>query len=150
MDLFTEKLEEKKNVDQIIKSNVPEPIDMNQVAEKLITENFEKGLVSEEVFVQSMNILGLSDKAADIIEKGGEGSKGGKVIGHTKSGKPIYDKPEHKAHTDFTEEDHRDAAKVHLHSAYDMDLPTRKRNQHGDRLAAHQTLANKIKESSKK
>lgn len=28
----------------------------------------------------------------DLLEKGGEGSKGGKVIGHTKSGKPIYEK----------------------------------------------------------
>jgi len=27
----------------------------------------------------------------DLLEKGGEGSRGGKVIGHTKSGKPIYD-----------------------------------------------------------
>lgn len=27
----------------------------------------------------------------DELEKGGEGSKGGKVIGHTKSGKPIYE-----------------------------------------------------------
>jgi hypothetical protein len=26
----------------------------------------------------------------DLLEKGGEGSKGGKVIGHTKSGRPIY------------------------------------------------------------
>lgn len=25
------------------------------------------------------------------IEKGGEGSKGGKIIGHTRTGKPIYD-----------------------------------------------------------
>ena len=30
---------------------------------------------------------------AEVIEKGGEGSRGGKVIGHTKSGKAIYEKP---------------------------------------------------------
>jgi len=43
------------------------------------------------------------------IEKGGEGSRGGKVIGHTKSGKPIYDHFDHEGHKDFTKEDHRDA-----------------------------------------
>lgn len=31
------------------------------------------------------------------LEKGGEGSRGGKVIGHTKSGKPIYEGGEHHA-----------------------------------------------------
>jgi hypothetical protein len=36
-----------------------------------------------------VNNLTLSTTAT--FEKGGEGSKGGKVIGHTKSGKPIYD-----------------------------------------------------------
>lgn len=29
------------------------------------------------------------------IEKGGEGSRGGKVIGYTKSGKPIYENKKH-------------------------------------------------------
>lgn len=46
------------------------------------------------------------------IEKG-EGSRGGKVIGHTKSGKPIYatNGMNHK-HSDFTPEDHKDAAEL--------------------------------------
>jgi len=29
------------------------------------------------------------------LEKGGEGSKGGKIIGHTKSGKPVYESSDH-------------------------------------------------------
>jgi hypothetical protein len=50
---------------------------------------------------------------SDQIEKGGEGSKGGKVIGHTKSGKPIYDTASHSAHKDFTIADHNDAIDAH-------------------------------------
>jgi hypothetical protein len=44
----------------------------------------------------------------DELEKGGEGSKGGKIIGHTKSGKAIYDSANHPEHKEFTEEDHKD------------------------------------------
>lgn len=50
----------------------------------------------------------------DII-KGGEGSRGGKVIGHTKSGKAIYgDKAaKHEHYKDFTDQDHHDASDAH-------------------------------------
>jgi hypothetical protein len=44
------------------------------------------------------------------IEKGGEGSKGGKVIGHTSTGKAIYDSYNHPSHKDFTSEDHHEAS----------------------------------------
>lgn len=49
----------------------------------------------------------------DNLKKGGEGSRGGKVIGHTKSGKPIYDIVGHENHKDFTHQDHKDAAQIH-------------------------------------
>lgn len=50
-----------------------------------------------------------------------EGERGGKIIGHTKSGKPIYAGHDehnglaahHSAHAHFTAEDHDDAAKAH-------------------------------------
>ena len=38
----------------------------------------------------------------DELAKGGEGSRGGKIIGHTKSGKAIYDHFDHPGHKDFT------------------------------------------------
>lgn len=47
------------------------------------------------------------------MKKGGEGSKGGKVIGHTRSGKPIYDQFNNPAHKDFTAEDHESASTAH-------------------------------------
>lgn len=49
----------------------------------------------------------------DSLEKSqGEGSRGGKVIGHTKSGKPIYDTHYHESHKNFNAQDHRDAEKL--------------------------------------
>ena len=36
-----------------------------------------------------------------------------KVIGHTKSGKPVYSKYNHKEHRSFTEQDHLDASDLH-------------------------------------
>jgi hypothetical protein len=47
------------------------------------------------------------------LKKGGEGSKGGKIIGHTQSGKPIYDSFNHPEHKDFTKQDHKNAAYQH-------------------------------------
>jgi hypothetical protein len=52
-------------------------------------------------------------KENDALEKG-EGSRGGKVIGHTKSGKPIYDSFEHEGHKHFSHQDHKDAVKAHV------------------------------------
>src|ERR1035437_837598 len=75
-------------------------------------ESFEKA-IKEFNLRQAMNVdLGFSDPIEDIV-KGGEGSRGGKVIGHTKSGKPIYDTFEHEGHKDFNAQDHKDAADAH-------------------------------------
>jgi len=51
---------------------------------------------------------------AEAIEKAGEGSRGGRVIGHTKSGKPIYANANHASHKSFTVKDHADAVKAHM------------------------------------
>jgi hypothetical protein len=50
----------------------------------------------------------------NALEKGGEGSKGGKIIGHTKSGKPIYENANHPEHANFTRRDHSDAANKNI------------------------------------
>lgn len=47
------------------------------------------------------------------LEKAGEGSRGGKVVGHTSSGKPIYDSFNHPSHKNFTKQDHKDASEHH-------------------------------------
>lgn len=68
----------------------------------------------------------LSDDEASQLTKGrllkarGEGARGGHVIGHTKSGKPIYQREWHEnvsnhlqRHAQFSAGDHRDAATAH-------------------------------------
>lgn len=51
-----------------------------------------------------------------ILEKS-EGSRGGKVIGHTKSGKPIYESHEQSHTQHYTAEDHSDAVSAHMKEA---------------------------------
>ena len=53
------------------------------------------------------------DKALDNLIKGGAGSRGGHVIGKTKSGKPIYANFSHADHAGFSKRDHKDAAALH-------------------------------------
>ena len=48
------------------------------------------------------------------IDAGGEGSRGGVVIGRTSGGKPIYKNHEHPSHSSFTAEDHFEARKKHF------------------------------------
>ncbi len=47
----------------------------------------------------------------------GAGSRGGKVIGRTKSGKPIYMNHNHPSHKGFTAQDHSEAGDVHSRKA---------------------------------
>lgn len=54
------------------------------------------------------NLLDKLKKAAT-----GEGSRGGEVIGHTKSGKPIYASSKHEGHQEFGSGEHRDAMNHH-------------------------------------
>lgn len=43
----------------------------------------------------------------------GEGSRGGHIIGHTSSGKPIYNTHGHAAHKEFTPAEHGQAINLH-------------------------------------
>ena len=85
------------------------------------------------------------EAAKGRTDTGGEGSRGGKVIGHTGSGKPIYMSHSHKAHNDFTAADHDDARAVHqkLERLVPVDDPDRlkKMNKHGAAQSDHATSA---------
>lgn len=72
---------------------------------------FERQEIIKAQILGSYNIQKSQDE--NDIEKGGEGSKGGKVVGHTKSGKPIYSSFSHEEHKGFTSEDHMDASNLH-------------------------------------
>lgn len=56
-------------------------------------------------------------ESLDSVIKSGEGSRGGKIIGHTSSGKPIYDsKMNHiysGVHQEYSAKDHKEAAQAH-------------------------------------
>lgn len=59
------------------------------------------------------SVISISNICDDLIKGAGEGSKGGTVIGHTQSGKPIYASAGSKDHKEFHAQDHLDA--VHTH-----------------------------------
>lgn len=51
----------------------------------------------------------------DLRKAAGEGSRGGKIIGHTKSGKPVYAGAQ--STSTFTAKDHKDAEEIHQSQA---------------------------------
>ena len=46
------------------------------------------------------------------IDTEGEGSRGGHIIGHTSSGKPVYSSFHHSGHKGFSEEEHIQAQRL--------------------------------------
>ena len=78
--------------------------------QKAQQEHIQKSFGSEDI----EKLTNSNFKKQNLEKASGEGSRGGKVIGHTKSGKPIYDSFEHTGHKDFSKEDHEDAIKTNL------------------------------------
>lgn len=58
-------------------------------------------------FWKSEGNPGPGGKSAEI------GPRGGKIIGYTKSNKPIYESHDHPSHKDYSAKDHADASKLH-------------------------------------
>lgn len=57
-------------------------------------------------------------KLRNLVDKllksaSGEGSRGGTIIGHTRTGKPIYQNSQHESHSAFASHDHLDAMNHH-------------------------------------
>lgn len=69
----------------------------------------------------------------------GEGSKGGKVIGRTKTGKPIYMNHGHPSHKDFTFGEHKEAVGLHLKAL--GKLPLRMEKTHHSSIEGHKLAA---------
>lgn len=82
--------------------------------------------------------LPVHTDAADkdgIIEDVGEGSRGGHIIGHTSSGKPVYSAHGHKSHEEFSAKDHYEAAGLHEKTVHAKN----KQHDQTNTLAAHST-----------
>lgn len=98
-----------------------------------------------------------SQIADTYLQKGGEGSKGGKVIGHTKSGKPIYAHNGFNAsHANFSHADHTEAAATNRNVAAQHRTKAKsapnaaQRQQHLAAASNHNQFANEHEEQAKK
>ncbi len=88
----------------------------------------------------------------DILKA--EGSRGGKVIGHTRTGKPIYEDFSHDKHREFNESEHNDAAEAHSKIAdkYANHKDQEKRSKSSKstkEYVKHMSAAEKEKDSAK-
>jgi hypothetical protein len=70
--------------------------------------NFSIGELKRKQLLKGFGI----DEDADLQKA--EGTRGGNVIGHTRSGKPIYNNFEHEGHKGFDYKDHLDASRAHI------------------------------------
>ncbi len=93
-----------------------------------IFKSFSLGKTAREMYLGPLN------------KSKGEGSRGGKVIGHTKSGKPIYDSHDHSSHKNFTKQDHKDAADIH-HKLSEKTKNKKESKKHYDEGYAHHQSA---------
>lgn len=79
----------------------------------------------DALFVEQDMFKSEKKSEATLEKAGKEGSRGGKVIGHTKSGKPIYEEG-NKGAKGWSAEDHMDA--YHAHTEHGMDYGEKKRS----------------------
>ena len=71
----------------------------------------------------------------------GEGTRGGKVIGHTSSGRAIYKQKVHASYRAFKPKDHDDAAKLHRNRAAGNDFDSPDHALHHSAAGAHESNA---------
>ena len=108
------------------------------------TKGKDGKLVKQEAAQKSV------DDNMDLNKAGkGEGSKGGKVIGHTKSGKPIYENANHPAHKNFTMNDHDDARKMHI-AKMEGTKQSEKKDNHWEQANSHYSAMNKMEHKKEK
>ena len=115
-----------------------------------ILKSFKEGNLTDS----EGNKVDSIEKAMEIaFEKGREGSRGGNIIGHTKSGKPVYEDKWAHEYSDFDKQDHEDAWKEHSNASskiknfYSKDQKKRienheKVNEHQRRAISHNTKMN--------
>jgi hypothetical protein len=75
--------------------------------------DYNKSLSVKKPKAPMIKAIDCIDNALDLL-KGGEGSKGGRIIGHTKSGKPIYENSHKMANKGWTEREHDEAGAHHF------------------------------------
>lgn len=91
------------------KSYIPELIDLIKAEDSVIEEKYKKKIAALKERRDPEGVEKPDDDDDENFEKGGVGSRGGKVVGYTKSGKPIYQKGDESSTKHFSSQDHRDA-----------------------------------------
>ena len=115
-------------------------------------------IIQRQNLIKARITSGFGELDPNKIEKAkGEGSKGGKIIGHTKSGKAVYEKhnADHKEYKEFKVADHIDAAGIHRKEKEKTSVEDHEHLFHGDRRESHMDAARKkrtaeVKDSMKK
>lgn len=96
-----------------------------------IVSAHDSGLIEDSIFEETKELI----KA--------EGSRGGKIIGHTKSGKPIYESKVASHEAKYTSQDHKDASYAHLDKSteYGKAKNHSKADYHSDEFDRHMRTA---------
>lgn len=107
----------------LIKGFVNNEIPTEDEFRKALDDKLEKGLIDKELHAKAIEQLESLMAKGHLVhpdgsintgkKKSGEGSKGGHVIGHTKSGKPVYAGKKASDYKEFSAQDHLDAAEYH-------------------------------------
>ena len=83
----------------------------------------------------------------DLVEelfKSGEGSRGGTIVGHTQSGKPVYAESHSAHYKDFKLEDHHDAQNIHIQHQRSLTAEAKKRHiDNSSKIDNHRKETNK-------
>ena len=117
-------------------ANITSTATITKAARAILMTKFDNDDIGIELFSKAMDQL-------ERIEKGGgEGSRGGHIIGHTRSGKAIYFNSEHKDHKHFTSQDHKDASAVHrsMADSHYSQRQSGKNREHHNIMVAHHTV----------
>jgi hypothetical protein len=126
----------------------PNPINSNTLCELV-----EKGFTNNEwTYDEETEVLMKSFDSGKLIDEDevnkAEGSRGGHIIGHTKSGKPIYETANHPGHKDFTSSEHYEAAKIH--NQQKTSDSEHRMEHHTQQASVHTDMAEEKRESSVK
>lgn len=124
IDLVKSEFGEQDTSTEASDEDTKEPTDSDEKDEKPMTDAEATGAADKEANKSVSDVLDDLIKATKYKPYGGhtegEGSRGGHVIGHTQSGKPIYrgaisptGKVRPQGHEEYSKQDHLDAAKVH-------------------------------------
>lgn len=130
---FDTKKEAEKRMSLMNSNSEYSDLKINKTSNNKYTISFKKSFsestLSKSEQTESQSEAGIEMKKSEDsdIEKGGEGSRGGKVIGHTRSGKPIYADAGHVEHKHFDAKDHFDSRIVHQKRALEIG------NKYGDK-----------------